>query len=163
MRARRRTQKRGRVKKHTILDGQGLEGALERKWGLEGALKKKMRGRRRTPKKWGLEGTLKRDLGLGNALPWMVKCLKAHSKGDEGSKTHLKGDKGLKALSKREVGLGNALPWMVEGSKAHLKGNEARRRTWKEMRLEGAFEGGGETQRFFRWPSGLSRLKNSQK
>ena len=54
----------------------------------------------------------------------MVKCLKAHSKGDEGSKAHLKGNKGLKVLSKREVGLGNALPWMVKGSKVPLKGNE---------------------------------------
>jgi len=31
VRARRRTQKRGRVRKRTSLDGQGLKGALERR------------------------------------------------------------------------------------------------------------------------------------
>jgi len=40
------------------------------------------------------------------------------------------------------------------------------------MRLEGAFEGGGETQRFFRWPNShgrpvqvekFSKIKNFQK
>jgi len=60
---------------------------------------------------------------------------------------HLKGDKGMKALSKREVGLGNALPWMVEGSKAHSK----------EVEKHRDFSGGLILM------SGLPRLKNSQK
>jgi len=52
VRAWRRTQKRGRVRKRTTLDGQGLEGALERKWGLEGALKMMIEGSKAHSKKW---------------------------------------------------------------------------------------------------------------
>jgi len=56
----------------------------------------------------------KREVGLRNAIPWTVKGLKAHLKGDR---------------------IENALPLMVEGSKAHSKRNEvrARRRTQKEV------------------------------
>ena len=42
----------------------------------------------------------KREVGLRNAIPWTVKGLKAHLKGDR---------------------IENALPLMVEGSKAHSK------------------------------------------
>jgi len=38
------SKKGDRVWKYTTLDGQRLEGALERKWGLEGALKKMIEG-----------------------------------------------------------------------------------------------------------------------
>ena len=111
---------------------------------------KKMRARRRTRKRWGLEGALKREIGLGNALPLMVKGSKAHLKRktmvqrrtrkkvrtrnvikkSEGSKAHSKEVRaqrhtqkrwGLEGALKREVELGNTLPWMVEGSKVHSK------------------------------------------
>jgi hypothetical protein len=67
--------------------------------GLEGALFKR----------WKLEGNVGSE---------------ACSKGNEGSRAHLKGGR-----------IENALPLMVEGSKAHSKRNEvrARRRTQKEV------------------------------
>jgi hypothetical protein len=42
----------------------------------------------------------KSEVGLGNALPWMVKGSKVHLKGNEGSKVHLKGNEGSEAHSK---------------------------------------------------------------
>jgi len=114
MRARRRTQKDGRRIKGTLKGGEGSK-AHSKEWSRAWRrARKEVRAQRRAWKRWGIEGALKREVGLGNTLPWMVKC----------SKAHLKGDKGSKALSKSEVGLGNALPWMVKGSKVHLKGNE---------------------------------------
>jgi hypothetical protein len=49
--------------------------------GLKGALEKEVRAQRRTRK----------EVGLGNALPWMLKDSKAHSKRGEGSEVHSKG------------------------------------------------------------------------
>jgi len=122
---------------------------------------KKVRARKRTRKRWGLEGALKREVGLGNALSWMVKGPKAHLKRKWGLEAYLK-KWGLEGALKREVGLGNALPWMVKGSKAHLKRKtmgqrctrkkvrtwnvlkkmRARRRTRKRWGLECALERG---------------------
>jgi hypothetical protein len=48
--------------------------------------RQEVRAQKRVRKRWGPEGALKREVGLGNALPWMVKGSKAHFKGDEGSK-----------------------------------------------------------------------------
>ena len=112
MRARRRTQKDGRGIKGALKGGEGSK-AHSKEWSrARRRARKEVRAQRRTRKRWGLEGALKREVGLGNTLPWMVKC--------------------SKALSKSEVGLGNALPWMVKGSKVHLKGNEGSKAHLKE-------------------------------
>jgi hypothetical protein len=55
-------------------------------------------------------GRIQKEVGLGNALPWMVEGSKAHSK-----------EAKARRRTQKEVGLGNALTWMVEGSKAHSK------------------------------------------
>jgi hypothetical protein len=49
--------------------------------GLKGALEKEVRAQRRTRK----------EVGLGNALPWMLEGSEAHLKGAEGSEAHSKG------------------------------------------------------------------------
>ena len=83
MRARRRTQKRGGVRKRTTLDGQGLKGALERKLGLETYLKK-VRARRRTQKRGRVRKHTTLDgQGLKGALEKEDDRSKAHSKESE--------------------------------------------------------------------------------
>jgi len=123
VKARRRTQKNGR----------GLEGALERKWGLKGALEKgegskahskEVRARRRTQKR----GRVRKHTTLdGQVLEGALKKW-----GRVRKRTTLDGQRlegalerkwGLEGALKREVGLVNALPYMIKDSKAHFKGD----------------------------------------
>jgi hypothetical protein len=63
-----------------------------------------------TRKEMRAQGRIQTEVGLRNALPWMVEGSKAHSK-----------EAKARRRTQKEVGLGNALTWMVEGSKAHSK------------------------------------------
>jgi hypothetical protein len=56
------------------------------KLGLEGAFERDEGSKAYSKRDKGLKALSKKEVRLGNALPWMVKCLKAHLKGNEGSK-----------------------------------------------------------------------------
>jgi len=58
----------------------------------------------------GLNALSKKEVGLGNALPWMVKGLKEHLKGGRVKKHTTLNAQELKGSLKKEVWLGNALP-----------------------------------------------------
>jgi hypothetical protein len=57
-----------------------------------------------------LKALSKKEVGLGNALPWMVKGLKEHLKGGRVKKHTTLNAQELKGSLKKEVWLGNALP-----------------------------------------------------
>ena len=100
LRARRRARKEARAQRRAWENARAQRRA-----------RRETRAQRHARKRWGLEGALGREVGLRNALPWMVK----------GSKAHLKGDKAWRRTWKK------IRAWKRSKNNA--------------QRLEGAFEG----------------------